>query len=41
MYLKNPNYMQIELGIKKKSHIPLLYIKLVQCFKYFQSCNSE
>ena len=40
MYLKNPNYMQIELGTNK-NHITLLYTKIVQCFKYFQSCNSN
>lgn len=31
-----------EPGTKKKDHnITLLYTKIVQCFKHFQSCNSN
>lgn len=30
-----------ELGTKKDHNITLLYIKIVHCFKYFQSCNSN
>lgn len=30
-----------ELGTKKDHNITLLYTKIVHCFKYFQSCNSN
>lgn len=43
MYLRNPNYMQREENwVQKEDHnITLLYTKIVQCFKHFQSCNSN
>lgn len=30
-----------ELGTKKDHNITLPYTKIVQCFKHFQSCNSN
>lgn len=40
MHLRNPNYMQTEENwLQKPLHYTVL--KFLQCFKHFQSCNSN